>query len=249
MSTNISVSDSDCVKAAQAVEQLDRELDELMKVLAELDEPDTKSPAATTVTNSQQSTLSKVDLDPLVAWLDGEDTTSLPSNFSNLLTKPVEQSWLDERAMSSFDYAAARAQWGGSHPSSAITISSDGSSALPITISDCSSTSDRAVGRAQSPILMATSFKTPERPTKPASTQAPKAVRKPRKASGHHYSRWSMSHLQEEYLRRFQPLSQKRTLDRLFMIDALVHYDSQQASKSSTTSMSSATSTKKQRHN
>jgi hypothetical protein len=252
MAFNDSVTDSDCIKAAQESEQLDQELNELVKVLAEIDD----SATTTTTSGSQPSTYRNVQFDALTAWLDGLTDTSLPSmsnsacnpdlpaNFTNLLTKPVEQSWLDERAMSSFDYAAARAQWGGSHPSSAITISSDGSSASPITISsDGNATlqSARAVGHLHSPVLApatqpaalsSSSFKTPERPTMPASTQAPKRKRR--------YSKWTMSRLQGEYLQRFQPISQKRTLDRQFMIDALTFDDLEKTASTTLT-----TSTKK----
>jgi hypothetical protein len=243
---NDSVTDSECIKAAQDVEQLDRELDELVKVLAEIDNDSTTKTTSTTA-SSQPSTYRTVDFDSLAAWLEGLSDTTLPdmtnaatnpqppSNFESLVTKPIEQSWLDERAMSSFDYVAARAQWGGSHPSSAITISSDGSSASPLTISS-DGTSARAVGNLTSILapalqpaaLSTSSFKTPERPTMPASTQAPK------KQSKRHYSRWSMAHLQDEFLCRFQPLSQKRTLDRQFMVDALQHDDMAKKAPTST---------------
>jgi hypothetical protein len=259
MAFNDSVTDSDCIKAAQESERLDHELDELVKALTEMDESATTTPTSTT-SGSQPSTYRNVQFDALTAWLDGlADTTlpsfndtanpEVPSNFTNLLTKPVEQSWLDERAMNSFDYAAARAQWGGSHPSSAITISSDGSSASPITISSDGTSalhSERAVGHLSSPVLApasqpaalsTSSFKTPERPTMPASTQAPKKKRR--------YSKWSMSRLQCEYLQRFMPISQKRTLDRQFMIDALTFNDMEKSSKTST---SSTSSTKKRRN-
>jgi hypothetical protein len=240
MTYNVSISDSDCIKAAQEVEKIDRELGELMAVLADIDNSATPTTTTSTSFASQPSTFSNVDVDPLVAWLDGLVNTTLPAmsnqelpkDFDRLLTKPIEQSWLDERAMSSFDYLIAQEQWGGSNSASPITISSDGSSAAPIKISDGLSTSDRSVGRGSSPVLVPasplaaiseSSFKTPDRPTEPASTQAPK------KQTKRHYSRWSMAHLQEEYLQRFKPMSQKRTMDRQFMIDALAHHDMLQA--------------------
>jgi len=40
-----------------------------------------------------------------------------------------------------------------------------------------------------------------------------------------------MSHLTDEYLARFKPMSQKRTLDRQFMIDALTNLDAQEKKK------------------
>jgi len=39
-----------------------------------------------------------------------------------------------------------------------------------------------------------------------------------------------MGRLQEEFLQRLQPMSQKRTLDCQFMIDALTAYDADEAS-------------------
>ncbi len=105
-----SISDSDCVRAAQDVEQLDRHLDDLLRELAYS-------------SNSNGSTIAEpvkarrnIDFGSLVAWLDGVVETPLPDltdsstqpktpdNFANLLTKPVEQSWLDERAMTATDF-------------------------------------------------------------------------------------------------------------------------------------------------
>lgn len=192
----------------------------------------------------------KEDFDSLAAWLNGTVETPLPDmtsfstqpetpdNFSSLLTNPVEQSWLDERAMSVADFQAAC-----SNP----TVISISSSATPITISSSSSVSSLTLStQSDSTILVpsspsqlsASTFTTPERPPTIHSTWAPKANRKSRttKASVHHYSRWSMSRLQAEYLQRFQPMSQKHTLDRQFMIDALTYYDMKQPSKSSQSS-------------
>jgi hypothetical protein len=245
-----SISDSDCIKAAQDVEQLDRDLDDLMRELA--NSSNSNGSASAEPVKARR----KIDFGSLVAWLDGVVETPLPDltdsstqpktpdNFSNLLTKPVEQSWLDERAMTATDFRAACR-----NP----TVISISSSTPPITISSSSSVSsltqsDQADSQVLAPSsqptqLSPSTFTTPERPPTVYSTCAPKANRKSRsiKAGGHHYSRWSMNHLQEQYLQRFQPISQKRTLDRQFMIDALTYYDMEQPSKSS------QSSTKKQR--
>jgi hypothetical protein len=225
MATN-SVSDSECIMAAEAVEKLDRELDELQKVLDDW----TQSTATQTEANQPS------DIDALAAWLQGFKPEPEPSNWSktprklnNLLTKPVEQSWLDERAMNSFDYLAAREKWAGSNSASPITISSDGSAALP-----------------------STSFTTPDRPIPEHNTYAPKKKNyRSVGANSRRYSRWSLSRLQSEFIRRLQPLSQKHINDVDLMARALHDDDVEQARKTSMASTSSSLisqpTTKKQR--
>jgi hypothetical protein len=220
-----SISDSECIKAAQDVEQLDRDLDDLMRELAENSSTSNGSTNAKTVKPNR-----KVDFDSLVAWLDGTNEALLPDieNFSNLLTKPIEQCWLDERAMTVANFQAAC-----NNP----TIISISSTEPPITISSSSSVSSLAQSAQADSQILASVSQPAQLPTVHA-TCAPKANRKSRstKANGQQYAKWSMSDLQEEYLRRFQPISQKHTLDRQFMIDALTYNDMDQTSKYSKSS-------------
>jgi len=200
---NQSVTDSECIKAAQAVEQLDCELDELARELAKYES------SCSSVTEPAKP-YRQVDFESLTAWLDGLSESlpcsqtaapeTLPVGFNNLLDKPIQV--LDESTMTSESFHLACGK-----PSFVNTTSSQ-----PTSTSSVSCT-------------------TPIRPPAAASTAAPKADRKPysRKTGKRQYSRWSMSHLQEEFLARFKPASQKRTLDRQFMIDALIHLDADEA--------------------
>jgi hypothetical protein len=292
-----SVSDSECIMAAKAVEKLDRELDELQKVLddwtqstatqTEANQPSyidalaawlqgfkpepepsnwSKTPAnfrnllekplepinQSQIDNLDESTMTASDLDALrpsfVSWPStstaattststssgfttperppAEHTTcapkkkKTPSNFANLLFKPIAQSWLDERAKNEFDFLAAQEQMGGANSASPITISSDGSTAI-MKFKRPSPKNDRLVGR--------------------------KARR---------YSRWSLSRLQGEFMNRFNPLSQKHFNNVELMARALHEDDMEQARKSSmastasmaSSSMISQPSIKKQRN-
>ena len=210
------VSDSECIKAAEAVEKLDRELDELQQALDGLVQP----------TKGKLDSESN-DFDALAAWLEGLTTMPEPStwpktpaNFNELLTKPVEQSWLDERTMNSFEFLANQEDWGGSTSASPTTISSGGSSAIPTT-----------------------SFTTPKRPPPEHNARAPK---KCSQAVGavkcRRYSRWSKSRLQTEFIERFQPQSQKHLDNIQFMADALTYDDREKTYKTPTTSQPSTSS-------
>lgn len=145
--TDYSVSDSECVKAAEEVEKVEREHNELQKAL-DAAEPGT---------------------------MDRSTRPKTPENFKNLLEKPLE----------------------------------------PIT-----------------PAI--------------APTRAPKKSR-PIKTRLCRYSRLSMKQLQEEYLQRFHPLSQKRFEEREFMENALRRNDMEHASSTSSQSSTSQPSPKKQR--
>lgn len=168
--SDYSVSDSECVKAAEEVERVEREHKELQKALDEIADEDSaiwqSAPQHLNVqakmTNSPGST------NPWTA-------PKTPDHFDNLLEKPLE----------------------------------------PIT-------SDICPARA------------------PKKSRAIKALQ-------HRYSRWSTIHLQEEYLKRFHPFSQKRMAERQFMEDALSRYDMEHASSTSSQSSTDQPLPKKQR--
>jgi hypothetical protein len=153
--------------------------------------------------SSNSSPLQEVDFNSITAWLDGLAAT--PAMFTNLLDKPL---LLDESTMTGEAFRAAL------QPPPTTT-------ATPISIS---STSSSPVKSQPSPPLPTTFYQTPERKPPAHSTCAPKRAKLSR-----HYSRWSMDRLQNEFVSRFQPASQKRLLDRQFMIDALAYNDSQVA--------------------
>ena len=71
-------------------------------------------------------------------------------------------------------------------------------------------------------------FITPKRPIK---VKVPSAPKRPR------YASWSMSRLQEEFLTRFTPQSQKRTLDKEFMASALFEDDNKAKAPKSLSAM------------
>jgi len=219
-----SVTDSVCVKAAQDVEKLDAELDELARELAKYD-------SSSSSVAEPAKPYRHEDFESLTAWLNSFSESlpssqtaapdSLPTGFNNLLEKPIEL--FDESAMTeeSFHLACGKPSFVN------ISSSSSGSSSEPTTIT---STATTASLPSQPISISSANCTTPTRPPPAASTAAPKADRKPytRKTGVRQYARWSMSHLAEEYLARFKPMSQKRTLDRQFMIDALQHLDAQQ---------------------
>ena len=215
-----SITDSECTKAAQYVEQQEAALDELASVLAKYD----SSQASTVVEPAKPAKPAKPlrteEFDSLEAWLNSfsesrpSSNPILPGNFNNLLNQPIQPD--DEYTMSSESFREALGL---------PTINSVSSSSSSQKITQDLSTSSQVASTHLA------SFTTPKRLPPAASTQAPKAARKPytRKIGVRHYSRWSISHLQEEYLARFKPLSQKRTLDRQFMEDALTHLDAQES--------------------
>jgi len=220
---NTSISDSECVKAAQDVEKLDAELDELARELAKYDS------SCSSVAEPAKSYRHE-DFESLTAWLNSfseslpSSQTSLPNGFTNLLEKPIEI--IDESTMTSegFHLACGKPSFVN------ISSSSSDSSSKPTTIASTATTESIS----SKPIsISSASCTTPTRPPPTASTAAPKADRKPytRKTGVRQYSRWSMSHLTDEYLARFKPMSQKRTLDRQFMIDALTNLDAQEKKK------------------
>lgn len=92
---------------------------------------------------------------------------------------------------------------------------------------------------------MSTSFTTPERRPRTPPTDAPKFTLKP--IVGGNYSKWSMKRLSEAFLTRLQPMSQKRTLDRQYMIDALVQHDAECAAQYPLSSPDETTASKAKR--
>ena len=176
---------------------------------------------------------------PMPDMSDPATKPKTPSKLNNLLNEPLEaisskdqMRWLDERTMTTDDFEAAR------HPASiAPTTAPTPISPSPSPSSSRSSFTSLspsctfADGTPPPPTSQPTSsFATPEGGPPPHadhSTCAPKASRKPRLRN---YSQWSMGRLQEEFLQRLQPMSQKRTLDCQFMIDALTAYDADEAS-------------------
>ena len=179
----------------------------------------------------------KVWLDdmPMPDMSDPATKPKTPTKLSNLLNKPLEaiskdqMRWLDERTMTTDDFEAARHP-ASIAPSTAPTAISPTPSSSRSSFTTLSSSCTFADGTPSPTSQPTSSFATPEgRPPPHAdhSTYAPKASRKPRLRN---YSQWSMGRLQEEFLQRLQPMSQKRTLDCQFMIDALTAYDADEAS-------------------
>ena len=187
---NQSVTDSECLKAAQDVEQLETELDELARELARYD----SSQASTVVEPAKP--LRTEDFDSLTAWLNSFteslpcSNSSLPDSFSNLLDKPLQLH--DENTMTSESFRAALGL-----PTISIGSSSSASSIQPITISSTQEDSQVLAPSSQTTSISSASFTTPTRSPPTASTQAPKADRKPytRKTGVRQYSRWSMGRL------------------------------------------------------
>lgn len=234
---NDSVSDNDCIKAAEAVEMLDRELDELQKVLDDW-----------TQSKSSDPETKPSDFDALAAWLEGfkpepepSNWPKTPANFNNLMDKPLkpisqsQPDWLDETTMTASDLDALRPSF-VSWPSTTTAPAASTSASSSFTILNSSSSSG---------------FTTPERPPPEHTTCAPKKKTRSAGAKCRRYSRWSLSRLQSEFIRRFQPLSQKRFHDVGLMARALHNDDMEQACKTSAASTSfsmiSQPTTKKQR--
>ena len=173
---------------------------------------------------------------PMPDMSDPATKPKTPSKLNNLLNKPLEAisedqiRWLDERTMTTDDFEAARHP-ASIAPSTAPTPISPSPSSSRSSFTTLSSSCTFADGTPPPPSPTSqptSSFATPEgRPPADHSTCAPKASRKPRSRN---YSQWSMDRLQEEFLQRLQPMSQKRTLDCQFMIDALTAYDADEAS-------------------
>ena len=201
-----SICDSMGIEAAEDVERVDREQN--------------VSQDTTNTSSSSISSMSprKVDVNYIQAWMedlplpdmsDPATKPKTPTKINNLLNKPLKSSRLIADHCMCPCHVSLR--MGGTTPQS-------------------SSQAESQVLAPTQPTVSSSSLLTPEHSPTGHSTHATKASRKP---ITHDYSRWSLSSLQEEYLQRFQPLSQKRTLDRQFMIDALTFYEVAEASRSS----------------